>query len=187
MVSKCVLISSSLAWILSSRSCIVYWEQGKLVTNSYSNINMKRSKGVYSPCSLYSPAALLTQVLRKDFPLKASSVSSVLVAVSSVPSSCYKTPRSATGIYCYALTIGLCLSVKERHPCRSYIPERAQHESCPRCRSAGLVFCIQEETAAGWMCQLFLDCRSCRRYKPLHVRLYRPESLDWQRGKKVSY
>lgn len=123
MVSKCVLISSSLAWILSSRSCIVYWEQGKLVTNSYSNISidMKRSNGVYSPCSLYSPAALLTQVLRKDFPLKASSASSVLVAVSSVPSSCYKTPISATGIYCYAPTIGLCLSVKERHPCRSYL------------------------------------------------------------------
>lgn len=146
-------------------------------------INMKRSKGVYSPCSLYSPAALLTQVLRKDFPLKVSSASSVLVAVSSVPSSCYKTPISATGIDYYAPTASLCSSVKERHLCTCYIPEREQHESCPRCRSAGLVFCIQEETAACWMCQLFLDCRSCRRYKPLHVRLYRPESLGWQRGK----
>lgn len=51
---------------------------------------------MFLPCSLYSPPVLLKQVLHKDSPLKASSVSSVLDAVSSVPSSCCKIPRPAT-------------------------------------------------------------------------------------------
>ena len=34
MVFKCAFISSSLAWILSSRSCIVYYQQNKPFTTN---------------------------------------------------------------------------------------------------------------------------------------------------------